>query len=387
VIVILVALAAAIGQAFGRFSYGILLPAVRDDLQVSNTIAGLIGATNVSAYLIGTLCVAWATSHFRLITVFRIGLLLAALGLGLASLSTGATTLSLALLITGLGGACLWIPAPAIAAAALSERFRSLAVGLMGSGIGLGIVFVSILSGQLRATVGDEAWSDIYGVQFMLALVLLILIFCLVRHHQAEPSGGAGLGGFGALRRMPGWRPLLLAYAAFGFMYLLVLGFLTSRLEDDSQWLTVDAATAFTLTGIAMIFGGPIFATVAQRIGVRFTLCMAFGLWPLLVTAVLSGSPQWVFPACLGLGLLFSALPTLITLYVVNNTTTTDYGPSFSAATLVFGLAQTLSPATGGLIADATGSFWVVFLLAAGLGFIGLLAAWRLPHTQTTEPS
>jgi MFS family permease len=157
VIVILVALAAAIGQAFGRFSYGILLPAVRDDLQVSNTIAGLIGATNVSAYLIGTLCVAWATSHFRLITVFRIGLLLAALGLGLASLSTGATTLSLALLITGLGGACLWIPAPAIAAAALSERFRSLAVGLMGSGIGLGIVFVSILSGQLRATVGDEA--------------------------------------------------------------------------------------------------------------------------------------------------------------------------------------------------------------------------------------
>ena len=45
------------GHAFGRFSYGALLLAVRDDLGISNTLAGFIGGANVGAYLVGTLCV------------------------------------------------------------------------------------------------------------------------------------------------------------------------------------------------------------------------------------------------------------------------------------------------------------------------------------------
>jgi len=379
-VVALVALAAAVGQAFGRFSYGILLPAVRDDLGITNTIAGLIGATNMGAYLFGTLLVAWATGHFRLATVLRFGLVLTTAGLGFASLATSPLTLSFALLITGLGGACLWIPAPAIAASALPERYRGLAVGLMGSGIGLGVVLVSVISGALRASKGDAAWSEIYGIQFAVGLVLLISVLAFVRHQQSTPMGGAGIGGFNALRRMPGWQPLILAYATFGFMYLLVLGFLTSRLEDDSGWLTQSAATAFTLTGTAMIFGGPIFTTLASRLGLRLTLATAFSLWPVLVFAVLSGDVLIVYGACIGLGLLFSALPTLITLYVVTHTSTANYGPSFAAATLIFGLAQTLSPATGGLIADLTGSFFVVFLLAGILGLVGFLAALRLPQ-------
>ena len=40
---LLMALSAAVGQAFGRFSYGVLLPAVRDDMGISNTLAGFIG--------------------------------------------------------------------------------------------------------------------------------------------------------------------------------------------------------------------------------------------------------------------------------------------------------------------------------------------------------
>ncbi len=56
--VALVAVGAAVAQAFGRFTYGVLLPAVRDDLGISNTVAGSIGTVNVGAYLLGTLAVA-----------------------------------------------------------------------------------------------------------------------------------------------------------------------------------------------------------------------------------------------------------------------------------------------------------------------------------------
>ena len=379
-VVLLIALAAAVGHAFGRFSYGVVLPAVRDDMGITNALAGSIGAANVSAYLLGTIVVAWATSKFRLASVMRLGLVLVTLGLLIASLATGPWSLSAGLFLTGMGGAFLWIPSPVIAADALPDNQRHLAVGWLGSGVGLGIMFASIVAGMLRSSEGDSSWSSVYQIQFGVGFILLVLVLFFVRHQQDAPSGGAGMGGFTALRRMPGWLPLILAYATFGFINLLVVGFLTTRLEDDSGWSTGDAAFAFSLMGLAMIFGGPIFAAFAKRIGIRLTLALAFGLWPVLLGIVMIGLSVPVLVACLGLGLLFSAFPILITLYVVENTTPEDYGPSFSAATLAFGITQIISPPVGGLIADMTGSFTIVFLLAAMMGLLGLTASLRLPR-------
>ena len=381
IIVILVALTAAVGQSFGRFSFGILLPAIRDDLGISNTLVGMLGAANVGAYLLGTLAVAWATSRYRLIKVMRLGLVLATLGLLVASVAGSAAMLAFSLFVMGVGGAFLWIPAPVIAADAMPASRRSIAVGLMSSGIGLGVMFASVLSGGLRSSLGDSAWSSVYQTQCAIAVVVLVLVLLLVRHQQDLPSGSGGLGGFGALQRMSGWLPLLVAYSAFGFMYLLVMGFLTTRLEDDNGWYTADASLAFSVMGFAMIFGGPIFTTIAQRLGVRKTLAIAFGLWPLMLGVVLSGVFALVVPACVVLGLLFSGLPILITLYVVENTTAADYGPSFAAATLAFGIAQTVAPPIGGVIADQSGTFLFVFLLSAATSLVGLVAALRLPKT------
>ena len=379
-VVLLIALAAAVGHAFGRFSYGVVLPAVRDDMGITNALAGSIGAANVSAYLLGTIVVAWATSKFRLASVMRLGLVLVTLGLLIASMATGPWSLSAGLFLTGMGGAFLWIPSPVIAADSLPDNQRHLAVGWLGSGVGLGIMFASIVAGMLRSSEGDSSWSSVYQIQFGVGFILLVLVLFFVRHQQDAPSGGAGMGGFTALRRMPGWLALILAYATFGFINLLVVGFLTTRLEDDSGWSTGDAAFAFSLMGLAMIFGGPIFAAFAKRIGIRLTLALAFGLWPILLGIVMIGLSVPVLLACLGLGLLFSAFPILITLYVVENTTPEDYGPSFSAATLAFGITQIISPPVGGLIADMTGSFTIVFLLAAMMGLLGLTASLRLPR-------
>ena len=385
VIVMIIALAAAVGQSFGRFSFGVLLPAIRDDLGITNTLAGLLGATNVGAYLLGTLAVAWATSRYRLLNVMRVGLVLATLGLLIAGATKGPWVLAAGLFIAGIGGAFLWIPAPVIAADAMPAHRRPVAVAMMSSGIGLGIVFVSVLSGGLRSTQGDGAWSSVYQIQFGIGLLLLVLTLLLVRHQQAAPAGGSGIGGFAALQRMPGWLPLLVAYSAFGFMYLLVMGFLTTRLEDDNGWSTDDASLAFSLMGLAMIFGGPLLTAIAQRLGVRLTLAVAFGLWPVLVGVVLTGQLTLTLMACVGLGLLFAALPTLVTLFVVQNTSAQDYGPSFAAATLSFGIAQTIAPPIGGLIADQTGTFLLVFILSGIVSLVGMAASLRLPESPVKQ--
>jgi predicted MFS family arabinose efflux permease len=380
IIVLLMSSATALALAFGRFGYGVLLPAVRDDMGISNTLAGAIAGANAAAYLGGTLLIAWLAGHYRLLSILRAGIALVVLGLLGAAMSTSPQMLMLSLGLAGLGGALVWIPAPVIAADSVAAEKRPLAVGLMSSGIGLGIAFVSTLGGSLRQSAGDAVWSEVYLTLCGVGLIMVALILLVVRHWQSAPIGGGGLGGFSALQRMPGWLPLIVAYACFGFMYLLVLGFLTSRLEDDSGWRLADTSLAFSVMGLSMIFGGPLFTSMAQRFGLALVLSLAFALWPVFTLVVLTGLKLPVLLACLGIGFLFSALPSLITLYVVENTTTQNYGPSFAAATLVFGLAQAVSPPIGGWIADVGGSFFMVFVLSAIVSVMGLLATLRLPR-------
>jgi MFS family permease len=132
--------------------------------------------------------------------------------------------------------------------------------------------------------------------------------------------------------------------------------------------------------GFAMIFGGPTFVAISRWVGIRLALSIAYGLWPVFVCIVLTGFYLPTLAACIGLGLLFSALPTLMTIYVVENATAEDYGPSFAAATLAFGIAQTIAPPIGGFIADLSGSFTLAFLLSSAMGVVGLMASLRLPR-------
>jgi len=174
--------------------------------------------------------------------------------------------------------------------------------------------------------------------------------------------------------------PLTAAYTSFGLMYLLILAFLTTRLEDDSGWTGSRASLAFTLVGLAMMFGGPIFIALAERVGSRLGLATAFTGWSITVLIILPGWFAVTLPASIAIGLLFAGIPTMITLYVVKNATMDDYGPTFAAATLAFGVAQMISPQAGGLIADLTGSFTMVFVLSSALAVTGLVAALRLPR-------
>lgn len=378
--VFLMAATAGVAQSFGRFAFGVVLPAVRKDLDLSNTIAGTLTTANVGAYLAGTLAVAVFASSLRLLQIMRIGFVIAMAGLILTAIAPGVWVVGLAMICSGFGGALIWIPAPAIAADSMPPEKRPLAIGLMGAGMGSGVVFASQLSSYVRSSSGDEAWRNVYVVLAIIGAIVLGATFLLVGHKQAQPTGSkGGFAGFGALQRMRAWLPLTAAYTAFGFMYLLVLAFLTTKLEDDNGWTSSRASLSFTLVGIAMIFGGPFWIAVARKVGSRLGLTVAFGGWIAMVLLVLPGWVAVTLPASVAIGMLFAGIPTMITLYVVENSSVEDYGPAFAAATLAFGVAQMVGPQAGGLLADLTGSFTVVFLLSAALAFVGMITSLRLP--------
>ena len=60
------AVATAVSQSFGRFTYSVLYTEIRDDFQLSNTAAGGIGSLNLVGYLLGSLVVAFGVGRLGL---------------------------------------------------------------------------------------------------------------------------------------------------------------------------------------------------------------------------------------------------------------------------------------------------------------------------------
>lgn len=378
--VVLVGLGALVAQAFGRFTYSVLLPAIRDDLGHSNTVAGLLGTTNVLAYLVGTFVVASLTTRYHLLTVIRVGFMFSIAGLAGAAVAPNALLLGVALFSMGFGGALIWVPSPAIAARAVGEHRRGLAVGAVGAGVGTGIV----LTGQIARTVhersGDAAWRDVYRIDLAIGLVAVAVILLFLRHRQDAPTrqkvGGAG---FGSLSQMPGWVAITGAYTAYGFCYLIAVSFLTSRLQDDAGYTEGLASTMFTLVGLGAVVGGVLMGVIADRIGERTTLVVGFCVFAAALVGILTGVVGVVAVGSTVVGLMFGGLPSVVIGYVVRNTAPADFGPTFAAATFAFGLAQVTSPQLGGLIADLTGNFTLVFVVGIAFALGGAAMSTRLP--------
>lgn len=385
--VVLVGLAAMAAQAFGRFTYGVLLPAVRDDLGLSNTVAGLLATLNVAAYLLGTIIIVRATARVRLLALMRTGLVLSTVGLLVAALAPGGPVLVVGLVLMGLGGACIWIPSPSLAAAEVPPERRGLAVGVIGAGIGIGIVFAGRLANTLRERLGDGAWDDVYLVEAVIGAVVAVAVILLLRP-EAEPAPNRSGSSFAVLRTMDGWAPLTAAYAAFGFSYLMALTYMTARLEDDAGWTDAQAAGAFAVAGLAGIVGGIVLGALADRVGPRLVLVGGFVCLSGGIAGILSGTPALVFMGAAIIGMTFGGIPSVIAAYIVEHSTVATYGPRYAVATLAFGIAQVSSPQVGGFIADLTGAFTVVFMLSAVLALIGAGASWMLPRrTRDRAPA
>lgn len=389
-VIVLVMASVVVAQAFGRFTWGLVLPSARDDvLGGSNTLAGLLGTLNVSAYMVGTLGMAWAATKASLTGLMRVGLLISTSSLAAAAFAPNGVVLGVAVFAMGIGGAIIWIPSPAIAAKLLPPHRSGQAVGLISSGIGLGILFAGQLSNRLATGEGDAAtplWQRVYRVEFAIALVVVVAVFVFLRVGLEAPVGrSGGLGGFGALRTVDGWRPLTVAYACFGFAYILVIGFLVARLEDDAGFTADQAAAMFAVVGASTAAGGAGLGLLADRIGVRTALMGSMSIFGTCTLVLLTGSQPWVTLAAIGVGITFTGTPGLILTHVVNHTDDETYGPALAAATLAFGITQMISPQVGGAIADVTGSFTAVFALSAVVSFVGATAATRLPRRSTDQ--
>ncbi len=381
-LVLLVALASAVAQAFGRFSYALLLPAINRDLLDSYAVAGLVATANVTAYLLGTVAVSALSRRARPAALIQAGLACSAAGLALLTRAGGAGGLAVGLTLTGVGGAFIWVPAPGLAGSVVRPSRRGAAIGVAGSGIGGGIVFASALTWILQSRGGDASWRTVYLGETVLALVTLVLCLLLLRPAPHRDDGSPVRAA--ALRRVPGWIGLTGGYATYGLAYSVYTSYLVTALQDDAGFSAGHASAVYTLVGVGLVAGGIVLGPLSDRWGRGPTLVGGYLAMAAAILLVPLGVEPLASTSALLFGLMMSGLPAVIAAHLSDFLTPREFAGAFGRCTLAFGLAQLCGPPLGGFLAETAGGFLVPFLLAGLVAAAG--AALGVDVLHATSP-
>src|SRR4051794_1430825 len=253
VLIPLLVLAVGVAQGFGRFSYALLLPAVNADLVHSYAVAGLLGTLNLTAYLGGTLLVSLTAGRLAPATSVCLGLLLVTAGVSVLALAPSVPVLVAGMVLAGFGGAMIWVPAPGIAGSAVQVSRRGLAIGLTGSGVGVGVIASSVLTAVVHAVAGSGSWRPVWAIEAVLSALVAAAAARWLRPPAVPVTGPVRIS---ALRAVPGWIGSTLSYGGYGLAIAIYMTFLVAAYEDDAGVGSGHASGAVAPTAVSLTARG-----------------------------------------------------------------------------------------------------------------------------------
>ena len=351
-------LGAAIALGLARFSYALLLPAMKADLGWTFAQAGALNTANAAGYLAGALVMPLLSRRFHASQLFMGGALLATLGI----VATGFTTRFEALLAIrmacGVFSAIIFVAGGVLATrlAAAHPRRAGLVLGAYYGGTGWGIILSALVvpfSVRAVAHGWQAAWLALGLVSLGCSLLAWPSVARVSSGVAARPEHVAGedprAPGLGRASR------LLVAYGLFGIGYIGYMTFVIALLRGAGMGSAV-VTTFFVALGLATAASGGVWARVLTRAqgGGAFACCCVLLSVAVLLPA-LSTSRGAIFASGILFGGTFLAVVTSTTAFVRHNLPPARWPAGISAFTIVFAAGQIAGPVVMGRVADGTG--------------------------------
>ncbi|KAB1912210.1 YbfB/YjiJ family MFS transporter [Micromonospora sp. AMSO31t] len=362
------ALGTASALGFARFAYGLLLPAMRDDLDWTLAQAGAVGAANGLGYLLGALLTTALVRRLGMASAFRVGMALTAASLVTTAVSGDYLVLLAVRTLSGTTGAVVFIAGGVLASrAATGASTMPITVYFAGTGLGIMIsgVTVPLLGPHWRL-----AWVGL-GV----AAALATLASWTAAGGDDERQATAGRARL---------RPLLvpaLAYLLFAAGYIAYITFLSTYLADR-QAPVVQVVLTWTVLGTAVAAAPAVWSRpIAEWPGTRALATLLAVLAGGATLALASSATPVALASALAYGATFMGVPAAITALIRAHTPAVDWAATLAVFTTVFAAGQTAGPWLAGLVADHTSTAapleWTAVLCtaAAAIALVGRPAA------------
>ncbi len=375
-----------LAHGFGRMSYPVILPSMKDGLMLNYTQLGSIATGNFIGYLSLAIVGGLLAARFGIRRIVFISLLVIGISLFLTGFASSFLFAFFMRLISGAGNGGSYVPVMALPAAWFSVKKRGLATGIVSGGIGGGLFLSGIILPPIIAAFGQEGWR--YAWFFLGTAVFVLAFFCYACLRDDPREKGLSMyGGEGAPQRGPQtslysafWEVVVqpelwklgCVYFMFGFSYVIYLTFFVAYLTREMGLSPASAGRIFSILGILSIFCGVIFGWISDVLGRRAGSLLAyltlglsyfiFALWK---------DPDGFYLSAVVFGIASFSVPAIMAAASGDAVGGTLAPAGLGFITLFFGIGQALGPVVGGWIKDTTGTFTYAFLLCAVVSLLG----------------
>ncbi|XVS61263.1 YbfB/YjiJ family MFS transporter [Actinosynnema sp. CA-299493] len=333
--------ASALGLA--RFAYGLLLPAMRDDLRWTLAEAGAMSTANGLGYLLGALVTAAVVRRSGVTAAFRWSMVGTAIALAATAISDDFAVLLVVRAAAGVAGAVVFIAGGVIASRIATRVGSGTPITAYFAGTGLGIAFGGVTI-PLQGSGWRAAWV-VLGAAAGLA--------ALVSWTAARADGGAPATAVGRARVRPLWR-VASAYALFALGYITYITFLSAYLVERRAptWQVVLTWTALGLAVVAapVLWSRPIAAWPGTRALATVLGVLGGGA----ALALVAPTPLVILGSAIVYGATFMGVPAAVTALIRDAVPAADLTATLAAFTTLFAAGQTAGPWLAGLVADRT---------------------------------
>lgn len=390
-------------HGFGRMSYTIILPAMKDGLHFNYTELGLLGTGNFVGYLIMAVVGGLLAVRIGPRIVISLALVLMAITLALTGLSETFSFAFSMRLLTGLGNGAAYIPTIALASAWFAVGRRGFATGIVVAGAGCGTVISGLIVPLILKAYGIEGWRFAWYYMGAAVMIAAGIAALLVRSRPEEmglnqigadpgtapaaPSGGsAGSLQWGKVYTMGRIWYLGSVYFMYGISYIIYMTFFAAYLVKEAGLEQAEVGRMWAMVGGFSIFCGVIWGALSDKLGRSRGALLAYLVLGISYAILALGHSRGAYYASsIVFGITAWSIPTIMA------ATAGDYvGPRLAPAcigfiTLFFGIGQALGPSLAGYLADLTHSFVCPLLVACGISFVGAAMSLGLKRVGTEK--
>ncbi len=376
-----------LSHGFGRLSYSVILPSMRDGLSLTYTQVGLIGTGNFIGYLALAVTGGFVAARFGTRRTIFVALLVMSVSLFCTGLANSFSSAFVARLITGTGNGGSFVPMMALPAVWFSAKKRGLAVGIVNIGAGTGLSIAGLILPYCIACYGPDGWRYAWYLMAISVFVCSFVCYALLRDTPEEK--GLRMYGDGEAQQAPSTRVTFFSaldriardreiwklagvYFMYGFSYIIYVTFFVAYLTKEVGLAGAEAGRIFALIGLCGIFCGVLWGAVSDYLGRKYALLIIF-LIQALACVIFSFYKQSVaFYMCAALfGMTAFSIPVIIVAATGDAIGGRLAPAALGFITLFFGIGQAFAPFVGGWIKDVSGTFAYAFTLSAAVSLIG----------------
>lgn len=369
------ALAVMAALAFGRFSYTVLLPPMREELGLSYTAAGFLATANLAGYLAGALAAGTVLRWVGPRGSAPCGLGILALSFAWTGGAEGVSDAAAARALAGAAGAVSYVHALGLVPQWFPREERGLASGVMHAGIGVGLALTGLGLPLLSGAVPATGWRVGWGALALATAGILPLGWACLRPPQApvrvvvEPPAHPDQTPAGESRWGTSLPLLAGLYVLFGVSYVIYVTFFAEALRQRGL-TSSQIGVGWAALGALSIASGPLGGRLSDRLGRLQGLAAIFGVQGVAYMAFLHGTPWGFLLSVVLFGTTAWGIPAIMAAAAGEIRQPADATTAFGHLTVAMSIGQALGPSLAGALADSTGivdrGLWIAAVAALG---------------------